>query len=245
MTIPEPGCSPSPDPSGTGCLATYRLVRNLCAGVLAGGYEPDPGLLLGAARVRPTASAADLDNIPPAGPVLVAVGAAYGALEALAASFLLDEIRPDVKVVADRFLAAAPNLRPRFVASDPWDRRRAAPANVGALRQGLAWLRSGGLLAAFVEQDTSWAAVARLARLAAGTIVPAAVAQAQTQLPENAAIELRLGVPVSFRRLALFTRDDEAAGYLCWRTCELAARHRPALRLVPRPVGRDQAALCG
>lgn len=239
MTIPEPTCSLGKDPAGAGCLATYRLVRNLCAGVLASGHEPDPGLLLGAARVRPIASEADLERIPPAGPVLVAAGAAYGALEALAASFLLDEIRPDVKVVTDRFLAVAPNLRPRFLASDPWDRRRAAPANVRALRQGLAWMRSGGLLAAFVDQD-AWAAAVRLARLAGAAIVPAAVTRLQTQLPENGAIELRLGAPVSSERLARFALDADAAAYLCWRSSELAGRHRPVLRLVPRPSGLDR-----
>jgi len=214
-------------------MATYRLVRNLCADVLASGYEPDPGLLLGAARVRPTASESDLERIPAVGPVLVAAGAAYGALEALAASFMLDEIRPDVKVVADRFLAVAPNLRPRFVASDPWDRRRAAPANVRALGQGLAWLRSGGLLAAFVDQD-AWTAAVRLARLAGAAVVPAAVTRPQTQNPESGAIELRFGAPVGSERLARFALDADAAAYLCWRTCELAGRHRAALRLVPR-----------
>ena len=221
-------------------MATYRLVRNLSAEVLASGYEPDPGLLLGAARVRPTASEADLENVPATGPVLVAAGAAYGALEALAASFLLDEIRSDVKVVADRFLALTPNLRPRFLASDPWDRRRAAPANVRALRQGLAWLCSGGLLAAFVERD-AWSAAVRLARLTGAAIVPAAVTREQTGVSENAAIELRLGASVDSQRLGRFALDSEAAAYLCWRTCELAGRHRPALRLVPRPevYGRE------
>jgi hypothetical protein len=238
MTIPDPICSLGADSAGTGSMATYRLVRNLCATVLASGYEPNPGLLLGAARVRPTASEADLENIPATGPVLVAAGAAYGAIEALAASFLLDEIRPDVKVVADRFLAASPNLRPRFVASDPWDRRRAAPVSVRALRQGLVWLCSGGLLAAFVEKE-AWGAAVRLARLTGAAVVPSAVTREQTGLPENGAIELRLGAPVSAERLDRFGLD-EAAAYLSWRACELAGRHRPALRLVPR-VAQAQA----
>ncbi len=220
-------------------MATHQRVRNLCASVTAGGYEPEPGLLLGAARVRPTASEADLANIPQTGPVLVAAGAAYGALEALAASFLLDEIRPDVKVVADRFLAGTPNLRPRFVAWDPWDLRRATSANFRALRQELAWLCSGALLAAFVEQD-AWVTAVRLARLADAAIVPAAVTHSRTQLPENGAIELRLGAPVTSARLGQFALDTEAADYLRWRTGELAGRHRPALRLVPRPSRFDR-----
>jgi hypothetical protein len=220
-------------------MAAHQLVRNLCASVMASGYEPEPGLLLGAAHVRPTASEADLANIPETGPVVVAAGAAYGALEALAASFLLDELRPDVKVVADRFLAGAPNLRPRFVASDPWDLRRAAPANFRALRQELAWLSRGGLLAAFV-QDDAWGTAVRLARLAGAAIVPAAVTHQRTQLPENGTIELRFGAPATRERLDQFALDADAADYLCWRTRELAVRHRPALRLVPRPSGLDR-----
>ena len=231
MTSPDPSCS-----FGAGRMEAHHLVRNLCASVAASGYALEPGLLLGAARVRPTASEADLANIPETGPVLVAVGAPYGALEALAASFLLDEIRPDVKVVADRFLAGAPNLRPRFVASDPWDLQPAAPSNFRALRQGLAWLGSGKLLAAFVEED-AWGTAVRLARRAGSAIVPAAVTR--QQWPENGTIELRFGAPVASARLARFALDAEAADYLRWRTRELAARHRPALRLVPRPVTRS------
>jgi len=236
MTFPDPTCRLSADPAQASRVEAHQLVRNLCASVAASGYAPEPGLLLGAARVRPTASEADLRNIPETGPVLVAAGAPYGALEALAASFLLDEIRPDVKVVADRFLAGAPNLRPRFVASDPWDLRRAAPANVRALRHELAWLCSGGLLAAFAEED-AWGTAVRLARFAGAAIVPAAVTRQRTQLPENGAIELRFGPAVTPRRLGQFALDTDAAAYLCWRSRELAARHRPALRLVPRPSG--------
>lgn len=238
MTFPDPTCRLGADPAEAAGVAAHQLVRDLCASVAASGYEPEPGLLLGAARVRPTASEADLRNIPEAGPVLVAAGAAYGVLEALTASLLIDEIRPDVKVVADRFLAGAPNLRPRFVASDPWDLRRAAPANFRALRHELAWLGSGGLLAAFVEED-GWGTAVRLARLAGAAIVPAAVTRQRTQLPENGAIELRFGAPITPERLRQFA-DSEAADYLRWRTRELAARHRPALRLVPRPYGFDR-----
>jgi hypothetical protein len=234
MTIPEPACGLGSDPAGCGRLATYRLVRNLCASVVASGYAPTPGLLLGAAKVRPTASAGDLDNIPADGPVLVAVGAAYGAIEALAVSVLLDEIRPDVRVAADRFVATGPNLRPHFVACDPWACQRAAILNVRALRQGAAWLRSGGLLAAFVAED-GWTTAVRLARLAGAAIVPATASRRQTGSPEGEAIELRLGAPLGAERLAGFARDAHATGYLRWRANLLARRHEAALRLVPRP----------
>jgi hypothetical protein len=233
MTIPELACSLAADPAGSGRLATYRLVRNLCASVLASGQTPAPGLLLGAAKVRPSANGGDLEKIPVAGPVLVAAGAAYGALEALAASVLLDEIRPDVKVVADQFVATAPNLRPRFIACDPWEDRRAALVNVRALREGLAWLRCGGLLAAFLAEE-GWGAAVRLARRAGAAIVPAAVAWRQTGLPEGGAVEMRFGAPLASERLAEFALDAHATAYLRWRVNLLACRHEPALRLVPR-----------
>ncbi len=233
MTIPELACSLAADPAGSGRLATYRLVRNLCASVLASGQTPVPGLLLGAAKVRPVANGGDLEKIPPAGSVFVAAGAAYGAIDALAASVLLDEIRPDAKVVADRFVATAPNLRPRFIACDPWEVRRAAPVNVRALREGLAWLRSGGLLAAFLAEE-GWGAAVRLARRAGAAIVPAAVAWRQTGLPEGATVEMRFGAPLASERLAEFALDAHASAYLRWRVNLLACRHEPGLRLVPR-----------
>ena len=243
MAIPELTCFLSGDRARSDRLQTYRLVRNLCADVLASDFAPTPGLLLGAARVRPVATGVDLENIPLAGPVLVAAGAPYGALQALAASVVLDEIRPDVKVVADRFVAASPNLRSRFVGFDPWERRKAAAVNVRAIRQGLAWLRSGGLLLAFVQED-EWASAVRLARLTGAAIVPASVSHRQTGLPENGTIELRFGAPLASERLAQFTLDGEAAGYLRWRTNVLAWRHRTAIRLVPRPAVRDAMAAC-
>jgi hypothetical protein len=168
-----------------------------------------------------------------AGPVLVAAGAAYGALAELAASVLLDEIRPDVKVVADQFVATAPNLRPRFIACDPWEDHRAALVNVRALREGLAWLRCGGLLAAFLAEE-GWGAAVRLARRAGAAIVPAAVAWRQTGLPEGGAVEMRFGAPLASERLAEFALDAHATAYLRWRVNLLACRHEPALRLVPR-----------
>lgn len=235
MGTPEPTCRLAADPAGSGRTAAFQLLRGLCASVLASGYEPTPGILLGAARVRPMASEGDLRNIPAAGPVLVTAGAAYGALEALVASALLDEIRPDVKVLADLFVATAPNLRPRFVACDPWEQRRAAPANVRGLRDGLAWLRSGGMLAAFVEED-GWAAAVRLARLTDAAIVPAAVTRPRTRMPEGGSIELRFGAPITAQRLAEFALNSEAIGYLRWRTNLLIWRDQPVLRLVPRPA---------
>jgi hypothetical protein len=188
---------------------------------------------LGAAKVRPVANGGDLDKIPVAGPVLVAAGAAYGVLEALAASVLLDGIRPDVKVVADRFVVTAPNLRPRFIACDPWEGQTAAPVNVRALREGLAWLRCGGLLAAFLAEE-GWRAAVRLARRAGAAIVPAAVAWRQTGLPEGGAVEMRFGAPLVSERLAEFALDAHATAYLRWRVNLLARRHEPVLRLVPR-----------
>jgi hypothetical protein len=166
------------------------------------------------------------------------VGALYRTLDALAASALLDECRPDVKVLADPFVAAAPNLTPRFLAYDPWDEGQAAPANVRASRRALGWLRSGRLLAAFVD-DARWSVVVRLARLARCAIVPAAVART---LRETGTIELRFGAPLAPARLAGFATDGEAVGYLRWRVNVLSWRHEAALRLVPRIATAESAA---
>lgn len=207
-------------------------MRDLCADVLLRGFTPSAGILLGAAGVRPLAEEADLDNIPAAGPVLVTVGAHYGSLEALAASFLLDDLRPGVRILSDAFIAAAPNQRLRFLPFDPWERRRAAAINVRAVRRGLAWLRSGGLLLAFVEEN-GWAAAVRTARLSRTAIVPAALIRKHRGMPGEGTIELRFGKLLSAERLSGLS-DAEAIGYLRWRIGLLSRRDQPALRLVPR-----------
>lgn len=233
MTNPEPVCRIPLETKERRHLGAYRLVRNLCAAVLTNGYEPTPGLMLGAARIRPVADDADRESVPAAGPVLVAIGAPYGVIEALAASTLLGDLRPDVKTLADPFVATAPGLASRFLAHNPWERRTANPANVQAAHRAMRWLRSGGLLAAFMDED-GWNAAVRVARLARASVMPAAVVRKHTTMAGTGSVELRIGAPLLAARLASFARDAEAIGYLRWRTNLLAWRHQPAPRLVPR-----------
>ncbi len=225
MTIPEPKWLLAADPGQQDRLATYTLVQYLRNEALGNDYEPSPAVLLGAAQVRPMVSDADLKNVPVSGPAIVVVASRYGALEALAASTLLEDLRPDVKVVADPFLAAIPDLRPRFVESDPWERRPGAPLNTSAIGRSLAWLNSGGLLVVFSHDDGGEGAV-RLAYLSSAALVPACTARTETGVPGTVAIALRLGAPLTRDRLASMSSDAEAAGYLRWTANVLSRRHQ-------------------
>lgn len=101
---------------------------------LAIGYQSDP---------------AELELIPRSGPVLVVANHPFGLLDGALAAVVLSRVRPDVRILANSFLAGVPELRDRCIFIDPFGHRDAIPANARALRECLAWLRRGGMLVTF------------------------------------------------------------------------------------------------
>lgn len=127
---------------------------------------------------------ADRARIPAKGPAVVVANHPHGLLDGLVLGTALRSIRPDVKVLANHLLKDVPELRELLILVDPFG---ADPtANMVAVKQALAWLRDGGLLAVFpagevssldlrrgTVADPSWSHVpARLARRAKAPVVP-------------------------------------------------------------------------
>ena len=111
--------------------------------------------LLAEMRVRITLGAADQARIPTTGPVVVVANHPYGVLDGAILTVLLTRARPDVKVLTNFLLADVPELQRHCIFVDPFQSDRSVESNRRALRESLAWLRSGGMLAIFPAGEVS------------------------------------------------------------------------------------------
>ncbi len=112
--------------------------------------------LLAEMRVRAQVGEADQARIPATGPVVVVANHPYGMLDGAILTVLLTRARPDVKVLSNFLLADVPELQKHCIFVDPFQTDRSAESNRRALRQALAWLQQGGMLAMFPSGEVSY-----------------------------------------------------------------------------------------
>ena len=111
--------------------------------------------LLAEMRVRLQVGEADQARIPATGPVVVVANHPYGMLDGAILTVLLTRARPDVKVLTNFLLSDVPELRKHCIFVDPFQTDRSAESNRRALREALAWLQQGGMLAMFPSGEVS------------------------------------------------------------------------------------------
>lgn len=111
--------------------------------------------LLEALRIRYEVPPEDLAHIPPDGPVVVTSNHPFGGIEGIILASILRSVRTDVKVMANFLLGSIPELRDLFLLVDPFARQTSTYANVRALRETLAWLKGGAMLAVFPAGEVS------------------------------------------------------------------------------------------
>jgi putative hemolysin len=133
--------------------ALYRRVQKSPAGF---GLEN----LLAEMRVDLRVDAADAGRIPATGPVVVVANHPFGMLDGAVLAVLLTRVRPDVKVMTNYLLRDVPELARHCIFVNPFQADRAADdhtidANRRAVREALAWLRQGGMLAVFPAGEVS------------------------------------------------------------------------------------------
>jgi putative hemolysin len=93
--------------------------------------------------------AADRSRIPATGPVVAVANHPYGVLDGVLLTVLLTSVRPDVKVLTNLVLSDVPELQKHCIFVDPFQTDRSIESNRKPLREALAWLRQGGMLAIF------------------------------------------------------------------------------------------------
>ena len=132
------------------------------------------------------AAAGEMERIPRSGPVVVTANHPFGLLDGAILAAILTRVRPDVRVLTNSMLAEIRELRDLCIFVNPFGEPGSVAANAGALRQSVAWLRRGGLLAAFpagevahldfrdgTTVDPPWnVTIARLARLSGSAALP-------------------------------------------------------------------------
>jgi putative hemolysin len=111
--------------------------------------------LLSEMRVSLNVAAADQARIPAVGPIVVVANHPYGVLDGATLTVLLTRTRPDVKVLTNFLLADVPELRQHCIFVDPFQTDRSIESNRRALREALAWLQQGGMLAIFPAGEVS------------------------------------------------------------------------------------------
>jgi putative hemolysin len=111
--------------------------------------------LLAEMRVVIRVGAADQVRIPARGPVVVVANHPYGVLDGAILTVLLTRARPDVKVLTNSLLGDVPELRQHCIFVDPFQTDRSVESNRRALREALAWLQRGGMLAMFPAGEVS------------------------------------------------------------------------------------------
>ena len=116
--------------------------------------------LLAEMRVELRVDAADTARIPTTGPVVVVANHPFGMLDGAVLAVLLTRVRPDVKVMTNYLLRDVPELAQHCIFVDPFQSDRAGDAhsidvNRSAVREALAWLRDGGMLAVFPAGEVS------------------------------------------------------------------------------------------
>jgi len=116
--------------------------------------------LLSEMRVQLQVDGADAARIPTSGPVIAVANHPFGMLDGAMLAALLTRVRPDVKVMTNYLLGDVPELARHCIFVDPFQSDRILRGNTSdtnrrAVREALAWLQSGGMLAVFPAGEVS------------------------------------------------------------------------------------------
>ena len=105
--------------------------------------------------ISPEFEAEHLERIPKTGPCVVVANHPHGGPDGLLLMDLLLRVRPDVRFVANHFLAGFMELRSLLLQVDPFGGGRAARYNIAAVRAARKWLEQGGMIVMFPGGEVS------------------------------------------------------------------------------------------
>jgi putative hemolysin len=97
----------------------------------------------------------DRQTVPGSGPVIVVSNHPFGAIDGMVLASFLASIRKDIKILANYFLSAIPELRPLFLPVDPFGSRGSVFKNRASVTKALRWIQEGGMLIVFPAGEVS------------------------------------------------------------------------------------------
>jgi putative hemolysin len=142
-------------PGLAGKLAPVGKVRDLYRRVQSSPQGFRLENLLAEMRVELRVHPSDVSRIPATGPAVVVANHPYGVLDGALLTVLLNRVRPDVKVLTNFLLGDVPELQRNCIFVDPFRTDQSGEANRKAVREALAWLQQGGMLAMFPAGEVS------------------------------------------------------------------------------------------
>src|SRR5258708_1220275 len=142
-------------PGLAGKLAPVGKVRDLYRRVQRSpeGFRLEG--LLAEMRIELRLHSADRARIPVTGPVVVVANHPYGVLDGTLLTVLLTSVRPDVKILTNLVLGDIPELQRNCIFVDSFQTDRSGESNRKAIREAMAWLQQGGMLAIFPAGEVS------------------------------------------------------------------------------------------
>jgi putative hemolysin len=208
--------------------------------------------LLRVLEVRWSISDLDLEKIPKTAACMLIANHPFGMIEGTVLGALLEEVRPDVRIMANSLMGHFPKVAEKCILVDPFGGRRAKQSN----RQGmLLVVFPAGEVASFdtgkrVVTDPPWnTRIVRMATRASASVVPVffdgsnglgfqvagmvhrslrTILLAREFLNKSGkTLVLRVGNPVSPKKLESFASDEERTDYLRRKTFVLANRQEP------------------
>lgn len=127
----------------------------LYASLQPGDPASFPRRTLEAMGVELVVSSEDRERIPKEGPLVVVANHPFGALDGLLIADLMESVRSDVRIIANRLLGRIPEMNDRFFAVDVFGGEHAARTNLTPLRKALRWVREGHVLVMFPAGEVS------------------------------------------------------------------------------------------
>ncbi len=97
----------------------------------------------------------DMDRFPQTGPVLVVSNHPFGGLDGLIMGAVLEEIRPDFRMLGNFMLARCEPTKPWLIPVNPYESAKNSAENARGLRMCVEWLKEGGVLGTFPSGDVS------------------------------------------------------------------------------------------
>jgi len=137
---------PPPLSRALGLTELERVYRNLHS---TSSEQPFFERALETLDVKIESSSAEIASIPEKGPVVVVANHPFGALDGLIAGALAVRRHSNVRVLANQWLTAIPNLRPWLLPVDVFGDANRAQSNAPVLKSALTHLRNDGLLILF------------------------------------------------------------------------------------------------
>lgn len=136
-------------------LLQVSKTDDLYHGLMRGAPETFCKRLLSALGVEVVLSEEDRRRIPKTGAAVVLANHPFGIVEGVALAQLLPQIRPDVKIMANRLLGEFSEIADRIICVDPFGGPEARRSNARGMREAMDWLAGGGMLLVFPAGEVS------------------------------------------------------------------------------------------